>query len=140
VAARKKSTTRTGKWFAGHVILYFDQGRRRQATFVVWENVYLVFARTGRQAAKKVEALGRAECVEDDSLTVGGKPARLVFGGVRKVLSCAADPAAKDGGLTSDVPVMYSGVEATFSEFVVRGRNKLRALIAGRPISLEYQK
>lgn len=127
------------QWFAAHVILYFDQLRRRQATFVVWENVYLVFARTGREAARKAEARGRAECIEDDTLEVGGKPARLVFGGVRKVISCAADPEAKDGVLTSDVSVLYSGVEATFSKFVVRGRSKLRSLIAGRKTSVEYQ-
>jgi hypothetical protein len=121
------------------VVLYFDEGRRGQATFVVWENVYLVFARNSREAAKKAEKLGRADCVEDDGLTADGKPVRLVFGGVRKVISCAANPRAKDGVLTSDVPVMYSGVEATFSQFLVRGRKKLRSLIAGRSTSIDYQ-
>jgi hypothetical protein len=106
----------------------------------VWENVYLIFARNSREAAKKAEKLGRAQCVEDDTLTVDGKPARLAFGGVRKVISCAANPMAKDGVLTSDVPVMYSGVEATFSEFLVRGRKKLRSLVAGRPTAIDYQK
>lgn len=129
-----------GMWFAGHVLLYFDEGRRKQAAFIVWENVYLVFARTPRDAAKKAEALGRAECGEQGELEVDGRPARLAFGGVRKVISCAADPAAKDGGRTSRVALLYSGVEATFSEFLVRGKKRLRSLIAGRPTSVEYQK
>lgn len=139
MAARKTRARRRGLWFAAHVVLYFDERRRRQATFVAWENVYLIFARNVRQAAKKAEQLGRAECVEDAGLTVNGRPARMVFGGVRKVLWCAANPAAQDGLLVPQVPVMYSGVEATFSEFVVRGRKQLRALIAGRPTRLDYR-
>ncbi len=126
-------------WFAGHVVLYFEQARRRQATFVVWENVYLILARNSREAAKKAELLGRAECGQGD-LEVHGRPARLAFGGVRKVISCAANPRANDGVLTSNVPHMYSGVEATFSQFVVRGRKKLRSLIAGRPTKVDYEK
>ena len=139
MTARTRSSRTRGTWFAGHVVLYFDESRRGQATFVVWENIYLIFARTPREAAKKAEALGRAECVEQGALKVDGKSARLAFGGVRKVVSCAANPIAKDGALTSHVPVLYSGVEATFSQFLVRGRKKLQSLIAGRPTSIEYQ-
>jgi hypothetical protein len=131
VAKRKYSTKSISTWFAGHVILYFKEARRRQTTFVVWENVYLILARTLREAAKKAEALGRAECIDQGSLKVNGKPARMAFGGVRKVISCAANPMAKDGVLTSQVPLLYSGVEATFSQFLVRGRKNLRSLIAG---------
>jgi hypothetical protein len=120
------------------VVLYFAEARR-QATFVVWENVYLILARSPREAAKKAELLGRAECVEQGALRVNGKQARLAFGGVRKVISCAANPMAKDGALTSNVPHLYSGVEATFSQFLVRGRKKLRSLIAGRPTSIDYE-
>jgi len=138
MVARTNSTKARGIWFAGHVVLYFDEGRRGQATFVVWENVYLILARNSREAAKKAEKLGRADCVED-GLTADGKPVRLVFGGVRKVISCAANPMANDGVLTSDVPVLYSGIEATFSKFLVHGRKKLRSLIAGQPTSIDYQ-
>lgn len=139
MAVGKNRARSRGIWFAGHVVLYFDEGPRHQETFVVWENVYLILARTRREAAKKAEKLGRAECVEQ-ALTVDGKPARLAFGGVRKVISCAANPMAKDGALTSDVPLLYSGLEATFSQFVVRSKKDLRSLIAGRPTNLAYEK
>jgi hypothetical protein len=138
MAAGTNRTRRRGIWFAGHVVLYFDEGPRHQETFVVWENVYLILARTPREAAKKAEKLGRAECIEQ-ALTVEGRPARLVFGGVRKVISCAADPMANDGVLTPDVPLLYSGVEATFSQFVVRSKKDLRSLIAGRPTNIAYE-
>ena len=138
MASTKNRARSRGVWFAGHVVLYFDEGPRHQGAFVVWENVYLILARTPREATKKAEKLGRAECVEQ-ALTVNGKPARLVFGGVRKVLSCAADPMAKDGTLTPDVPILYSGIEATFSQFVVRNKKDLRSLIAGRPTKVAYE-
>jgi hypothetical protein len=109
MTARTSRPRNRGKWFAGHAVLYFDESRRRQATFVVWENIYLVFARTPREAAKKAEALGRAECHEQGALKVDGKSARLAFGGIRRVVSCAANPIADDGVLTSHVPVLYNG-------------------------------
>jgi hypothetical protein len=118
------------------VLLYLKEKRARQSTFLVWENVYLVRARDISEAAKKGEAFGRADCAPDETLTVDGRPATLVFGGVRRIVWCAESP---HRGRTSTVSVLRDGVEATFSTFVVRGRRDLSSLLAGRPALVRYE-
>jgi hypothetical protein len=133
---RKRQSARKDIWFAAHVVNYFDDGRRTQKSFVVWENVYLISARTGSAARRRAETLGRRECKYSGTLTLNGKPVRMVFGGVRKVVWCAADPFRDDGTVTPEVSSLYDGVEATFSQFIVAGRRNLRALIGGEAVTL----
>jgi hypothetical protein len=121
------------------VVLYFKLKRRVQATFLVWENVYLVSAKTRDSARRRAEALGRAECDANDSLTVNGEPAALVFGGIRKLVSCAADPDALGSERSSSVAVLQDGVEATYSTFLVRGARRLKTLIQGKPTAVKYE-
>lgn len=122
------------KWYAVHVIMFFKVKRGKQQVFPVWENIYLVNAKGPAQAKRRGEALGRAE--EEDGLTWEGKPVTMVFGGIRKVMSCAADP-TRPG--PSDVKKLYDGVEATFNAYAVASRKDLNALIAGKNARVVYE-
>ncbi|HEX5748422.1 MAG TPA: DUF4288 domain-containing protein [Archangium sp.] len=116
-------------WYAAHVVLYFEYREGPQDEFPVMENVYLIHAATDEAAFARAENRGRSDCAEDDeSLTVNGRPARLVFGGVRKLISCA-----------TDAETLEDGVEATYSFLVVSGRQQLDALIKGEPVPVLYE-
>jgi hypothetical protein len=125
-------------WYAAHFILVIEHLKRRKRwpRYLVHENVYLVRARTHAEARRKGEALGRAEVIEDDSLRWDGSPARLVYGGIRKTISCHANLRPRKDGL---VRVIRDGDEATYSVFVVRDRTSLRQLVAGKPVVVDYQ-
>ncbi|CAM3526387.1 DUF4288 domain-containing protein [Corallococcus soli] len=122
-------------WYAASVVLFFRRTTGRQRTFPVWENVYLIEASNDEEARQRAEALGRAEAGQE-GLKLNGKPAELVFGGVRKVVSCAANPAVPG---KSTVAKLYDGIEATYSTFVVQSRKDLEKLIQGEPVSVLYE-
>jgi hypothetical protein len=123
-------------WYAAHVVLYFELREEPQEGYSVMENVYLVQAATDDEASARAEKRGRAACVEDESLTVNGKPARLVFGGVRKLIACAVNP-ERSG--PAEVETLEDGVEATYSFLVVSNRQELDALIKGEPVRILYE-
>jgi len=126
-------------WYAAHAVLYFEDRKRRQSEYVVWENVYLIRARSAREASRRAENIGRKECVDDPSLRVNGRPTRLVFGGVRKIVACANSPYMKRGSVQSAVTAMREEVEATYSSFVLRNRRDLRDLISGKAVTVRYE-
>jgi hypothetical protein len=123
-------------WYAAHVVLYYELREGPQEEFSVMENVYLIHAGTDDEAFARAEKRGRSDCVEDESLTVNGRSARLVFGGVRKLISCAASP-EKPG--PSTVETLEDGVEATYSFLVVSSRQELDSLIKGEPVNVLYE-
>lgn len=55
-----------------------------------------------------------------------GHPARWVFAGIRKVITC-------------DRETPEDGAEVTWSQFKLRGEEELRKLVAGEPVSLVYE-
>ena len=122
-------------WYAASVIMYVRLKSGRQRTFPVDENVFLVSARSFEDARERAEELGRA-AEGQEGLRWNGRPAEMVFGGVRKVVSCAADPAVPG---ESEVIKLYDGVEATYSSFLVKGRSELEALIQGKPAAVLYE-
>ena len=119
------------RWFAVHVCMYFSLGGRAQASVPIWENVFLVLARGPGDAKRKGERIGRGEQLMS-GVTWAGKPAQLLFAGVRKVVSCAA--ASSQAG-SSDVFAIHSGVEATYSEFRVR-KSDLKRLLRGKSVKV----
>jgi uncharacterized protein DUF4288 len=123
-------------WYAAHVVLYHEFREGSQEEYPVMENVYLVHAANEDEALAKAEKRGRSACVEDESLTVDGRPARLVFGGVRKLISCASAPESPG---PSTAEVIEDGVEATYSFLVVSSRKELDALIKGEPVQVLYE-
>jgi hypothetical protein len=136
-AVPRKAPKRAEIWYAAHAIMYFATGAS-QKTFVVWEDVYLVKARTRPAALKRAIALARAACTEDETLRVNGRRAKMVFAGIRKMLWCAAAPYDPGPSRSPQVTKLYDGVEATFSAFVVRGRERLRKLARGAAVSVRY--
>ncbi len=123
-------------WYAAHVVLYYEFRDGPQVEYPVMENIYLIHAGTDDEAFAKAEKRGRSDCTEDESLSVKGRPARLVFGGVRKLISCIADPETL---APSPVETIEDGAEATYSFLVVSSRQNLDALIKGDPVNVLYE-
>ena len=123
-------------WYAASVVMYFELKDEPQQEFYLWENVYLIEADDAPQARSKAEALGRLEEGDDGgSLTWNGRPARHVYGGIRKLVSCA--PSLTGGG--TDNSVIEDGMEATWSAFLVRNRQDLESFIRGEPVQVLYE-
>ncbi|WP_164018171.1 hypothetical protein [Pyxidicoccus trucidator] len=127
-------------WYAASVIQYVELINEPQEEYSVWENVYLFHAVDLASAKTMAETHGReASAASSDGFTVDAKPARLVFGGVRKLLSCAPSPFPFRPGGSSDVEEITSGVEATYSSFTVASKTDLDALINGAPVRVLYE-
>lgn len=122
-------------WYAASVIMFVRLEKGRQRRFPVHENIFLIAARSVDEARKRAEELGRAE-EEPRGLEWNGRPAAMLFGGVRKIVSCSANPAVPG---PSEVTKLSDGVEATYSTFLVKSRKELTALIQGRATALIYE-
>ena len=110
-------------WYAAHLIEYFKYRQRRQRSFLVWENIVLIRARSAEEAYAKAQQMGREEEAlsdKDKSLRLNGHPAKLVFAGVRKVVLCV-DPDRRPG----------DGTEVSYTEMELRSEEALRKLVAG---------
>lgn len=117
-------------WYAAHAIVYFQLTDGPQDGFQVYENVFLVQADTPDQAWDKArEFTRRDEGDSSGSLRVGDRPARLVFGGIRKVVSVLHERADDQFG---------DGDEVTYSEFVLADRAALDKLIRAEEVELLY--
>lgn len=123
-------------WYAASVVMYFQLKDEPQDEFYIWENVYLIEAPNGAEARRKAEYFGKLEEGDDDnSLRWNGKPARQVYGGIRKLLTCY--PAI--GGHSADNEKVEDGMEATYNAFTVSSREKLEAFIRGEPVEVIYE-
>lgn len=117
-------------WFAAHAIMYFELTDGPQDSFQVYENVFLVHAETADEGfAKAREVARRDEGDGSSSLRVGERTARLVFGGIRKLITVLTE---RPNGQPGD------GDEITYSEMVVPDREALRRLIADEDVDVEY--
>lgn len=117
-------------WYAAHTIMYFQLTDGPQDCFQVHENVFLVRADSPDQARDKAEVFARRDEGDDrGSLRVGGRPARLVYGSIRTVVSVSHEGA---DGLIGD------GDEVTYSEFVVADRAALDRLIGAEDVEVLY--
>lgn len=115
------------KWYAAHLIHYFKLRHRKQRSFRVWENIVLVRARDPDEAYEKAAERGRQEVAfDDESLTWGGQPAKMVFAGVRKVTSCV-DEDKRPG----------DGTEITYIEMQLDSESAIRKLVNMRPVAVE---
>jgi len=125
----------TANWYSVSVILFFRLRSGPAKQIRAMENVYLVKARSEKDARRYGEECGRAEAIEN-GVELDGKPADLVFGGVRKVVSCASNPKRRG---QSEVFRMHNGVEATYSTFIVQGEKELSKLLRGDPVAVTYE-
>lgn len=114
------------KWFAAHIIMYVEFKQERQASIPVWENIVVVHADSENEAFSKAEGKGReGEGDDDGSFHWAGKPARWVFGGVRKLTLCQ-DPTKRPG----------DGTEVSYIQMSVRSQDALQKLLASDRVNV----
>lgn len=120
------------KWFTAHILMYFelktpDPGQGDQSEFVVWENVVILSGNSLDEVFEKARKRGQAdERNGGDDLTWEGRPVRMVFGGLRKIVECDSEI---EGALSE-------GDELTYSEMKVQGSENLRRLISGEKVQV----
>ena len=128
------SARRSLVWYAVSVLIALE--RKKKPRYLVFENVYLFRAHSPGEARKKAALLGQDDANAQTDMRWDGTPVRVVFVGVRKVVSCAANPS---GPRDPRVYRMHDGVEATYSRFVLSGKTELRRLVDGKPVSVVYE-
>jgi hypothetical protein len=117
------------QWFAAHAIFYFRFKDGVQDSYHVWENIYLVEAGTFDEAQEKARAIALTHGGDDNgTLHFSGRPAELVFKGVRKVVTCVDE---------SERPT--DRTELTYSDFEVGDLKALEALANDRTVMVEYK-
>ncbi len=126
------------RWYAAHLLVAFKYLKGRQRTFLVHENVYLVRLRDPNDCWKVLAPTVEQLNEPDPSLKINGRRARSEVIGLRKVVSCSL-PVDIDQGDADSVVRIVPGVEATFSEFRVRGTANLERLRKGKPTEVEYE-
>ena len=116
-------------WYAAHLILYVQLKDHPQRKYPIWENIVLIKARTDEEAFVKAEKRGKEEEGDDDgTFRWGGKPARWVFAGVRKLTLCE-DPESRPD----------DGTEVSYTELEVDSEQAVRKLVAGQPVAVKYK-
>ncbi|MBS2022306.1 MAG: DUF4288 domain-containing protein [Deltaproteobacteria bacterium] len=121
-------------WYAAHVVVYFENAHiKRTGVYPLMENIHLVQAANERDALRLAKALGKASAFADPSFTYGGRAARRVFGGVRKIVKVSPPILSDDSTPATRVE---SGCEATFNQLRVRGRRNLRRFVEGREVEV----
>lgn len=117
-------------WYAAHAIMYFKLKSGTQDVFTVWENVYLIEASDGQEAWGKAEAWANEEAsYKDESLTINGLPAEMLFAGIRKIISVSHWDQANQ---------LRSKDELTYSEFQVADEDSVRKLARGEEVAISY--
>lgn len=106
-------------WYVAHCVMLMRFRDGPQDAFTGYENMFLLRANSFEDANLAAEARARQdESWGDPSLESSGRPAVLVFAGVRKVVAVEGDPAE----ITSGVEVSYNDVafddETAFQKFV----------------------
>jgi len=113
-------------WYAAHLIMFFKYREGRQRSYPVWENIVLVRAKNEDEGFVKAEQIGQEEAADDDkSLTWGGRPTRIVFAGVRKLVLCV-DPERRPG----------HGTEVSYNEMHLPSEKAVYQLAAGEPVDV----
>jgi hypothetical protein len=116
-------------WFAAHIIMGVKLKEGPQARIPVWENIVLIKAPSEEVALAKAQQRGRAEEGDDDgTFHWGGRPARWVFAGIRKLTLCQDDHRRPD-----------DGTEVSFVEMEVASEDGLAKLVAGEPESVKLR-
>jgi hypothetical protein len=116
-------------WYAAHLIEYFKLRDESQDHYKAWENIVLIQADSSDEAFDKAEAIGKENYDDmDDTLRFGDKPAKSVFGGIRKLVEC------RDSELHPG-----HGTEVTYFEFELDSEETLKKLIDGESVTVEYE-
>jgi hypothetical protein len=99
-----------------------------QTKYPFWENIILIEAESSDEAYEKAEVRARQD--EGDSrgsFTHESRPARRVFAGLRKLVSCVF-PEERPG----------HGTEITYSQMEVTSGADFKKLVNGEPVMVLY--
>ena len=121
-------------WFAASVIVAVKLKKGKQKKFPVFENVYLIEAKSARQAQGRAKEIGKREQGADNSLTLDDEPAEMVFVGVRKIVTIA-----NQFPLSQDASRPRHGTEVTYSLLELDRARDVLKLARGSPVSLLYK-
>ena len=81
-------TKRKPSWYAAHILMAVKKLDGRQRVFPVFENVVIFRASSPADVRSAAAAHAKREYEGDSSLTLGGRPAKMVFVGLRKIVEC----------------------------------------------------
>lgn len=115
-------------WYGVHVLLVVEFKDGQQTTYPAWDNVYLVQAADGDEAAQKGEAIGKLN--EGDARGTflwDERPATWVSRGVRKIVD-VFNPSSVGNGVGSGIEVPYQTLE-------FKSRTDLEAFLKGDPVN-----
>lgn len=125
-------------WYAAHIIMAVKWVSRKQRRFPIHENVVIFRGRSPEVIRQLAIKYARDEYEGDASLTLDGHPARMVFVGIRKIVECRDSTAGAIKRSTTRRVSLGVGTEVTYSVFAVKGAAALKALSAGKAVSLVY--
>jgi hypothetical protein len=118
-----------GIWYAAHIIMFAEFKDGVQDKYPVMENVVLIHAKTEEEAFAKAEAIGKEdEGDSDGTFKWEERPARLVFGGIRKLIECVDE---------EQQPA--DGTEVTYSFIEVANKESLDKIVRGDPVQVLYE-
>jgi Domain of unknown function (DUF4288) len=121
-------------YYIAHVIIWVKYKDGNQTEYPVWENIYLIKADTEEEAWEKAEQEGKGYPSPEDDLTVDGRSAEWVYGGVRKVIHSVSGDF-----INIQIDLAHEDIaELTWNEFTVPDEESLEKLIAGGPVNLSY--
>lgn len=116
----------SSKAYCAHVIMYVRFKDGNQNCYPIWENIYLVLADSFDEAEILAKKMGEdASGDSNGTFYWSNREAEWVFGGVRKIISCA----------NSD---LVSGIELTYSEYEITTEDQLKKLVAGKEVDVKY--
>ena len=117
-------------WYATHWLMSIQFKDGKHESYPVLERVVLVEAWDHEKAREKATAMAQQEATSAIRWA-GGRPADLVFLGVRKV-TCLS---TVDGGANVS---LADGEELTCWEYDVREKDDLKRLAAGEQVMVKY--
>jgi len=109
--------------------MYVEFKDKLQEKYPIWENIVLIEANSEEEALRKAEERGHLDEGDDSgSFSWEKRPAMWVYGGIRKLLSCADFEKRPT-----------DGTEITYSQMEVKSASDLKKLINSKRVSVIYE-
>jgi len=118
-------------WYTASLIQTIKLKNSQQDIYPVYEDNILIEANSVKEAFEKADSIGIEVSQIDDQLELNGKPAEMVYMGVRKMIEIH-DSLSTTDSLKIDKP--YSGVEVSYSYLEVDSEEKLNQLAQGKAV------
>ena len=115
-------------WYAAHIIMYVKRKDGTGGKTVVWENIVLLKAGSEEEAFAKAIQRGKEDEGDNGTFRWGGKPAQLLFAGIRKLTLCE-DPEKRPG----------DGTEVSYMEMEVESEQAVGKLLEGKPVAVKFR-